>query len=635
MGYLAGIVSSSYSGSSATVRKMLKVMSLSSSPEEPLLFRDNHFVFGNIDQTIETSENKICSITFDGHIYNIEEIKEELLKTGQIIKKETPHAILLSAYQTWGKKLFSRLNGSFILLIYDKNEKKLLLVRDPLGGQRVFWGKFGNTFLFSGQLKGMISSGIVPQNPELAPLASYFFLGYLPQDKTPVQGVNRLPPGYYLEINEKQRLSLNPYRTVQNSTPDNECDSPEKISETLDTLLRSATLSRLPRGQAPGLLFEPSIGSTATAHYVKELSAIPPLGFFADFDRGDNGKLSLPAEKMNIPLYEERFSPEEMLNDLPEIIWHLDEPVSDPGILKIWNLGKRIKSKTSFLFSGLGAEELLSSSLKEPGVFYEPVFLWLLYLSKPFLIRKLLPFFYKIGKRQTLRALRFLQKDFWSLEYFKEQSLFQRSEFRAISPSLSKLMDTDLLLQQSHEYLKLILFKESSPRNFIFFDTETCLSNSVLIRTEHLLKAQGIQLLCPFLDGKVFEYILTLPERRRASYTTPALPVYEQLSRFYSDAYLRFNHRKKTASFPKDRINQKEIREIFSLLSGGVLAESGIISRDRISSDLRKKEISPRKFEQLWAILSLEIWFQLFINRKLDRPPKNLSLKEFLSEYQL
>jgi len=197
----AGIISkNSLKGMPEEIEQMLSVMSLPETDQKNFLSENQNTAFGQTALPIESEFNKNYIIGVQGEINNFSEIKQKLIDKGQIVENEDPSNLLILAYQTWGPTFLSLLNGGFILFIYDRKQKTLLIGRDKIGSHRIYWGRFSNTFVFASLLKGLLASRFVPQHPCLESIASYFYLGYFPQDKTPIVNVNCLLPGYYLIV---------------------------------------------------------------------------------------------------------------------------------------------------------------------------------------------------------------------------------------------------------------------------------------------------------------------------------------------------------------------------------------------------------------------------------------------------
>ena len=72
-------------------------------------------------------------LTFNGEIYNFQELRRELLEAGHVFKTSTDSEVLLHGYEEWGEDVLQRLRGMFAFVIWDSTEKKLFGARDIFG----------------------------------------------------------------------------------------------------------------------------------------------------------------------------------------------------------------------------------------------------------------------------------------------------------------------------------------------------------------------------------------------------------------------------------------------------------------------------------------------------------------------
>jgi len=84
--------------------------------------------------------------------------------------------------------------------------------------------------------------------------------------------------------------------------------------------------------------------------------------------------------------------------------------------------------------------------------------------------------------------------------------------------------------------------------------------------------------------------------------------------------------------FLRNWIIGSELKDIFSLLQDGTLVETGIISKIWLQNKIQKLETDRYAFKHLWAVLLLEIWFRLFINRATQPNPPEVSVEKLLRE---
>ena len=78
-------------------------------------------------------------ITFNGEIYNFQEIKNELIALGHQFTTNSDTEVILHAFQAWGGSFVEKLIGMFAIVIYDQKQDQLFCLRDRAGVKPFFY----------------------------------------------------------------------------------------------------------------------------------------------------------------------------------------------------------------------------------------------------------------------------------------------------------------------------------------------------------------------------------------------------------------------------------------------------------------------------------------------------------------
>ncbi len=149
-------------------------------------------------QPMRNKENDI-EIIFNGEIYNYIELREEL--SSRQFYTETDIEVLIAAYEKWGIKMLSKLDGMFAFALFDKKKNKIICARDPAGIKPFYYSYSSNGFVFGSEpktvLKGLGTKGSMDENAT----AEFLIMGITDHsDRTFFNEVKQLPGGHWMEL---------------------------------------------------------------------------------------------------------------------------------------------------------------------------------------------------------------------------------------------------------------------------------------------------------------------------------------------------------------------------------------------------------------------------------------------------
>ena len=135
-------------------------------------------------------------LSFNGEIYNFNEIKKELLELGHVFISHSDTEVIIHAYEAWGEDAFDMFNGMFAFALTDHTKKILYLVRDRNGIKPLYYYRTNDVFAFASEVRGV---SCLPIAHEENPDWKIFFLafGHMPEPYTTLKDVWMLPKGKY------------------------------------------------------------------------------------------------------------------------------------------------------------------------------------------------------------------------------------------------------------------------------------------------------------------------------------------------------------------------------------------------------------------------------------------------------
>src|SRR5215471_14490661 len=206
---IAGIVSSA----GGTLRSQLKPMTDAQAhrgPDDYGVWSDEYCALGHrrlsiIDlseagrQPMTNARGDIL-ITFNGEIYNFQQLRRKLENLGHRFRTRTDTEAIIYAYEQWGVDCLEKLRGMFAFGIWDRRRRRLFLARDRVGKKPLFYAQFGDRFFFASELQGILADRNVPREVDLRAIDAYLGYGYIPAPHTAYKGIYKLPPAHFLTL---------------------------------------------------------------------------------------------------------------------------------------------------------------------------------------------------------------------------------------------------------------------------------------------------------------------------------------------------------------------------------------------------------------------------------------------------
>lgn len=594
-------------------------------------FRHKNLELGAWGTAYSSPEKHKVWAAIDGSIYNSAELKEELKKLGYHFREGSDAELIAYAYSEWQEEFVKRLNGPFALALFDERQETLILARDRIGQKSLFWTAKGDYWLFASEAKGLVATGIVPQTPSLDGLAAFLYFGFIPQDFSAIQGVNKLLPGHLMKINLAKKVVIEQYWSLSSQFEQKQDIPPDAAYNLLGERFEKAFRSSLSQNAKVGASLAGTLGSSAIAWFLAHLIPRDQLemfsAFFHETEMEKNAYAKETASLFSLHHQIREIQPLEALASLPAIIWHLDDPIADPHAMQVWSLSKIAAESCSQFYTDLGWVEMFAGSRRffhQNNYKCQPPLAFLLAKLQPS-IRDwiVLPFFQLVNLKYKYSILRNMNIDREQVTYLMNSALFQAKSFKHASPLLYKAFHPELFTQRFHKLTAL-----SGSINFaLYYDAKTLLPDCLLAQYDKLFSAQNVKLTHPYLDNGMVEFLAKIPDSLKFKSQE-------------SGALLRHLMERLSGGFPfppegnsdfvEKWMRNPQFRWLFEKLQKGRLVEEGLISAKWLKKELGYPYMIPTTFRQLWAVLIMEIWFRLFINRPLDISLSRLSVEELL-----
>ncbi|HEX3543566.1 MAG TPA: asparagine synthase (glutamine-hydrolyzing) [Candidatus Acidoferrum sp.] len=461
------------------------------------------------DQPI-ISDDGDTGIVFNGEIYNHLELRAELEERGHRFASHSDTETVLHAFLEWDIDCFSRLRGMFAIALWCKSEKRIVLARDRVGIKPMYISRQGEDLFFGSELKAIFAHPEIERSISLEGLDCYLALNYVPCPWTLVNGIEKLPPGNWLEWRDGQITSDSYWRLPFGPS---EHWTVASAKEELDGLMRSSVREHLLSDVPLGVWLSGGIDSSAILHYAAQASSSRLQTFSISFLGRSFDETRYIREVVNqydTDHHEMDLPPETNLRGaIEEFAYYADEPTADAGALPVWFLSKLSKARTTVALSGEGADELFGG--------------YLTYRANHLAGRaRAVP---AIARRVALAAIRQwpVSDEKIGFEYkiqrFLEGSLLQPGRAHTYwNGTFSDIEKIDLLRVQLPPALDQILGElshlpaEKDPlAPFLWLDQKYYLADDILTKSDRMSMAHSLEVRPPFLDHRIVEFAASLP----------------------------------------------------------------------------------------------------------------------------
>jgi asparagine synthase (glutamine-hydrolysing) len=587
-----------------------------------------------------TNADETAWIIFNGEIYNSPELRKRLVESGCEFKTTNSDTeVVLRLYEEKQEAMLDDLNGMFAFVIYDRKHKRMFGARDRIGIKPFYYFNEAGRFAFSSELKALMALPAISRDLDLQSLYHYMTLLFVPGENTIFSRVRRLPPGHYFTFDLSSReLSIRRYWKLRTDQPDVN-RSEDEWSETLRYELRQAvrrwTLSDVPVGCS----LSGGIDSSTIVGLLSELGYGPiktySLGFAYEEEAAWN-ELHLArkvAERYRTEHQEIILRPEELLDDLISMVWHLDEPYG--GGLPSWYVFRMMSKDVKVGLTGTGGDELFGNYGKFAAFENSPI---LRLISKHASFGRAgakLPAFMWSGWRKAVAAVpgqfisrqkkvRLSQLDdicrapfgshYYANQVYLSDKLKQLSVFNG---GFSRSYETASYLQELYNAAH-----PANPRDGVaYVDFQTQLPEEFLMMTDRFSMAHSLEARVPFLDHKFVETVFRIPAATRTRAADPKWMLKRSVADLLPQDLL--GGPKKGFVIPIKLWLRNQLQPLARhLLAPERLRQQGIFRVSFYDSYVAPHLEGRADFTwQVWSALMFQLWHSVFIEQNAREKP--------------
>ncbi len=300
-------------------------------------------------------------ITFNGEVYNFEELRVQLEGVGCPFRSRTDTEVVLAAYERWGPSCVERFVGMFAFAIWDVQAKSLFLARDRLGKKPLYYARYGGRFVFGSELKAILADPEFPREVEPDALSLYLRFGSVPAPHSIFRQAWKLPPGHRALLDESG-LRVERYwdplpLALEERVPMEEGEATSRLETLLSDAVRLRMISDVPLGA----FLSGGIDSSLVTALMQEQSKQKVRTFsirFEDSEYNEADHAAAVARHLGTEHREATCSRAEMLAEVERLPDLLDEPFADSSLVPTLLVSRITRRDVTVALSGDGGDEL-------------------------------------------------------------------------------------------------------------------------------------------------------------------------------------------------------------------------------------------------------------------------------------
>jgi asparagine synthase (glutamine-hydrolysing) len=588
---------------------------------------------------IISNENESVFLAFDGEIYNYKDLRDELITLGHTFKSESQHEVVVHLYEEAGQNAFGRINGIFSAVLWDENRDELFLFIDKLGIKQIFFTFCDDVFLFGSAMKTIIQYPDFKRELDEITLNHFLTLEFTPTERTLIKGISRLQPGHFL-VYRKGKVTVSHYWNFSIGVS----NEPEDFYiRTLRRLFEESVRKSTTDCHTIGALLSGGMDSSALVALLHTVSDKPIktfsvyLGEESSTDRDSDWKYArLVAERFGTD-HHEMVLDDLVLDRLPYFIW-INE---GPGMSLVPLLMREsVKKHVDVVFTGRGLDEILGGQGRFAKIRYINL-AGKMHKYVPKLVPALFADIIELPRSLLVehipecdRYLRYLNilPSFGNKTFFYSSIIpgYVRTDKRFLyAPALSHTR-----AENTNELFSPYFSKDGDILNeMLLAESKTRLS-AILLNFDHKISNYiGLIERAPLADPDIVTFSFTIPSHLKVRNNCTKYILRKTMSDVLPKEII---HRKKAGGYvPKSYVllTKTDLREkIISTLPEWNLIKNGYIREDYFHNIL-SRPASPklnRQYKLILYLLSLEIWYNIFIAPKTACKPVSDKIETYL-----
>ncbi len=586
--------------------KRLAIIDLSPGGHQPMCSADRRFW-----------------MVYNGEIYNYIELAEELRAQGVRLRTSSDSEVLLETFARTGTGVVRKLRGMYAFAIWDTHRRELFCARDPFGIKPFFYRMDGGMLRFASEKKALAEPGELTRLDGDA-MRRYLAFQYVPAPATLTPPIKVLPPGHLLT----GRPGVRPDPEAAPGAADGTVEvarfwgaelrpaaGPRQGSaQRILQVMRDSVAVHL-RSDAPlGAFLSGGIDSAAICALVAQRRP-DLLTFTVGFERDGYSEIDRAQETaaaLGVKSIPYVIGVEEFMRHLPQIVWHLDDPMADAAAVPLWFVAREARRHVKVVLSGEGSDELFGGYLiyHQPGVVRagEKLPGW----GRSSLQRaaSLIPAGVK-GKGLLERTSTPLRRRFIGNAHVFTGDQIDLVAGRGAAGTASPYDVTDPVYALAHRW------GLDDVATMQLVDINTWLAGDILVKADRMTMAHGLELRVPFLDAAVMDVAAQLAKEEKTGGGTTKYALREAMSELLPRSAV--DRAKLGFPVPVGHWLKGQMHDFAQRLLSEAQTGEWVNRAAALDMLARYRSGEPDvNWRQLWVLIVFSLWHQIYVERVYD-----------------
>ncbi|HEY3283977.1 MAG TPA: asparagine synthase (glutamine-hydrolyzing), partial [Armatimonadota bacterium] len=561
-----------------------------------------------------SNEDGAVWVTFNGEIYNYQALKAQLEGAGHRFVSRSDTEVLVHGYEEWGEELLPRLQGMFAFGVWDSRRERLLLARDRMGKKPLHYALVGGELVFASEAKALLEHPGVSRDLDLASLSRYLCFEYVPNPHSIYRDIRKLPPSGCLVWDGAGEPHVSTYWDLM-PDPERGATLPDMADRLLRTL-SDAVEARLMSDVPLGVFLSGGIDSSAITYFMTQLMPAREVKTFCIGFREQSFDESSWARRIATTFgtdhRQEVLDPGTLLSVLPVVVDQMDEPFADPSVIPTYLLSRFCRRHVTVALGGDGGDELFAGYDTFPALrladlaerLPSPVLNAMRWAAD------------RLPVSDRNMSLDFLARRFLGGLGGGDGAARQQRWLGAFSPThLDSLLAPEALEGSAgdHPYDVLEALDPTSHgatslQRTIYQYCRTYLTDDILVKVDRASMACSLEVRAPFLDSKVVELSLRMPDSLKLrGLRTKAILKHALRGKVPTEVLER---RKKGFGIPVSRWLKGELNPLLQeQLGADKLRRQGLFNVEEVRRLVGEHcEGRVNHAKPLWLLLMFQLW---------------------------